>query len=110
MLNSIFINGLKEEIQAELKLHESHDLDTLMDRALLIEEKNEVMLRRGAGWKDRGGTFRFKDPGEISGAKKGVERRSTETNEKWRSNKQLHNYQAGRGIGVEGGEHSHLCD
>ncbi|PNX56649.1 hypothetical protein L195_g058311, partial [Trifolium pratense] len=34
MLNSIFINGLKEEIQAELKLHDSHDLDAVMDRAL----------------------------------------------------------------------------
>ncbi|PNX61324.1 hypothetical protein L195_g052396, partial [Trifolium pratense] len=31
MLESIFLNGLKEEIQAELKLYESHDLADLMD-------------------------------------------------------------------------------
>jgi hypothetical protein len=70
MLNSIFLNGLKEEIQAELKLHESHDLTDIMDRALLIEERNDVMTRKGGGWKDRGGTFRFKDPGEYSEPKK----------------------------------------
>ncbi|GAU47870.1 hypothetical protein TSUD_404410 [Trifolium subterraneum] len=66
MLDSIFLNGLKEEIQAELKLYESHDLTELMDRALLIEERNEVMLKRGAGWRDRGANHRFKDPGEGS--------------------------------------------
>ncbi|GAU48626.1 hypothetical protein TSUD_405850 [Trifolium subterraneum] len=66
MLDSIFLNGLKEEIQAELKLYESHDLTELMDRALLIEERNEVTLKRGAGWRDRGANHRFKDPGEGS--------------------------------------------
>ncbi|PNX55911.1 hypothetical protein L195_g049544, partial [Trifolium pratense] len=70
MLESIFLNGLKEEIQAELKLYESHDLADLMDRALLIEEKNEVVWKRGSGWRDRGGTSRFKDPGEYGGFKK----------------------------------------
>ncbi|CAJ2679667.1 unnamed protein product [Trifolium pratense] len=70
MLESIFLNGLKEEIQAELKLYESHDLADLMDKALLIEEKNEVVWKRGSGWRDRGGTSRFKDPGEYGGFKK----------------------------------------
>ncbi|MCI91346.1 hypothetical protein A2U01_0112640, partial [Trifolium medium] len=64
MLDSIFLNGLKEEIQVELKLYESHDLTELMDQALLIEERNEVILKRGTGWKDRGANHRFKDPGE----------------------------------------------
>jgi hypothetical protein len=39
MLDSIFLKGLKEEIQAELKLFECQDLAELMDRALLLEEK-----------------------------------------------------------------------
>ncbi|XP_058755088.1 uncharacterized protein LOC131628242 [Vicia villosa] len=70
MLDSIFLNGLKDEIQAELKLHESQDLAELMDRALLIEEKNEVVTKKGSSWKDRGGTFRLKDPAEAGGSKK----------------------------------------
>jgi len=41
MSKGIFLNGLKEEIQAELKL------DELMDCALLIEEKNQVLRRVG---------------------------------------------------------------
>lgn len=48
MLDSIFMNGLKEEIEAELKLHESQSLADLMDRALLIEEKNEVVHKKGS--------------------------------------------------------------
>lgn len=43
MLKGIFLNGLKEEIQAELKLYDSKSLDELMDRALLIEENNQVL-------------------------------------------------------------------
>lgn len=46
MLDSIFLNGLKEEIQAELKLYENQSLAKLMDRALLIEEKNEVFIKK----------------------------------------------------------------
>lgn len=45
MLDNIFINGLQEEIQAELKLHESRNLAELMDGALLIEEKNKATLK-----------------------------------------------------------------
>ncbi|MCI23910.1 hypothetical protein A2U01_0045093, partial [Trifolium medium] len=70
MLEYIFMNGLKGDIQAELKLYECHDLADMMDRALLIEEKNEAVMRRGASWKDRGGTFKIKDPGEFKGTKK----------------------------------------
>lgn len=43
MLTSIFLNGLKDEIQAELKMYDIDDLDELMDRALLIEEKNQAL-------------------------------------------------------------------
>lgn len=81
-LESIFLNGLKEEIHAELKLYESHDLAELMDRALLIEEKNEVVWKRGSGWRDKGGTTRFKDPGEYSGFKKENEKSGSVTTDK----------------------------
>lgn len=47
MLKGIFINGLKEEIQAELKLHAAGTLDELMDRALLLEEKNNALRKGG---------------------------------------------------------------
>lgn len=40
MLESIFLHGLKKEIQAELKLYDTHSLSELMDKALLLEEKN----------------------------------------------------------------------
>jgi hypothetical protein len=70
MLESIFMNGLKGEIQAEMKLYECHDLVDMMDRALLIEEKNEAVMRRGTDWRDRAGTFKIKDPGEFKGSMK----------------------------------------
>lgn len=34
MLDSIFLNSLKEEVQAEVKLYDYEDLADLMDRAL----------------------------------------------------------------------------
>lgn len=70
MLESIFINGLHEEIQAELRLHESRNLSELMDRALLIEEKNIAASKskgvakdktewgnKGGGWRTKGGSL-----------------------------------------------------
>lgn len=47
MLKGIFLNGLKEEIQAELKLFRTESLEELMDRALLLEEKNAAMRKVG---------------------------------------------------------------
>jgi len=47
MLKGIFINGLKEEIQVELKLHTTSTLEELMDKALLLEEKNKALHRVG---------------------------------------------------------------
>lgn len=41
-----------------------------MDMALLIEEKNEVLTKKGSSWRDMGGTLRIKDPGDYSGFKK----------------------------------------
>ena len=84
MLDSIFMNGLKEEIQAELKLHESQSLADLMDRALLIEEKNEVVHKKGSSWRDRGGSFKIRDPAEVGGSRREGEKSNGEGNEKFR--------------------------
>lgn len=73
MLESIFINGLHEEIQAELRLHESKSLSELMDRALLIEGKN-LAIQRGKGgsrekgdWVSKGGGWRTRAVGSSEG-------------------------------------------
>lgn len=61
MLKGIFLNRLKDEIQAELKLHDSESLDELMDCALLLEEKNADLRNGGLsfeerkGWRDKEG-------------------------------------------------------
>lgn len=47
MLQGIFLNNLKEEIQAELKLFLTGFLDELMDRAVLLEEKNIALRKAG---------------------------------------------------------------
>ncbi|CAI8612716.1 unnamed protein product [Vicia faba] len=73
-----FLNGLKEEIQAELKLHESQSLAELMDRALSIEENNEVLHKKGRSWRDRGGPLRIRDLAEFGGSKKEGEKVSVE--------------------------------
>lgn len=54
MLDGIFLNGLKEDIQAELKLFEARSLSELMDKALLLEEKNLVLQRGGHMSKEKG--------------------------------------------------------
>jgi len=72
MLDSIFLDGLKEEIQAEMKLYDHQDLADLMDRALLIEEKNDALVKKGitsrekGDWKDRGGGTKCRSPREFS--------------------------------------------
>ena len=47
MFKGIFLNGLNEEIQAELKLYATRSLEELMDKALLLEEKNNVLRKVG---------------------------------------------------------------
>ncbi|PNY13744.1 hypothetical protein L195_g010410 [Trifolium pratense] len=75
MLDSIFINGLQHEIQAEMKLYDYHDLADLMDIALLLEEKNEAkkgIANRDKGeWKDMGVLPWFRSPGEFNRERKG---------------------------------------
>lgn len=80
MLESIFLNGLKEEIQAELRLHESSSLAELMDRALLIEgenvavQKTRMNPRDKVDWKDRSSNWRQNKEGSNSGVKNYVTR------------------------------------
>lgn len=57
MLKIIFMNGLKDEVQAELKLHAISSFDELMDWALLLEEKNNA-LRKGREGKSTKETFK----------------------------------------------------
>ncbi|XP_050916371.1 uncharacterized protein LOC127131495 [Lathyrus oleraceus] len=41
-----------------------------MDRALLIEEKNDVLHKKGGSWRDRRGPLKLKDPADFGGFKK----------------------------------------
>ncbi|CAH9052067.1 unnamed protein product [Cuscuta europaea] len=47
MLRGIFINGLKDEIKAELKLFNGKSLAATMDRAQAIEKKNDAIYTKG---------------------------------------------------------------
>ncbi|KAJ1437575.1 hypothetical protein SESBI_03571 [Sesbania bispinosa] len=49
MLKGIFINGLREELQVKPKLYNMESLSELMDRALLLEEKNWALKKGGFG-------------------------------------------------------------
>jgi len=47
MLKGIFVNWLKKEIHVELKLYAISTLEELMDKALLLEEKNKALRKAG---------------------------------------------------------------
>lgn len=70
LLEDIFLNGLKEEIKAEIKLYGYDDLSSLMDRALLLEEKNLALSKKSRGVNDRadwrGGGTKYKNTWENS--------------------------------------------
>ncbi|KAK2428019.1 hypothetical protein QL285_026562 [Trifolium repens] len=51
-LKHIFLNGLKEVIQAELKLHTVEGLSEMMDYARRIDEKNILINKDSAGNKN----------------------------------------------------------
>ncbi|CAL0320110.1 unnamed protein product [Lupinus luteus] len=42
----IFLNGLKEELRAEVKLYELHSLADIIQKVLLIEQKNVVLSKK----------------------------------------------------------------
>ena len=47
-LLGLFLNGLKDEVRAELKLQSYHTLDELMDLAKLVESPNHLLSRCGS--------------------------------------------------------------
>lgn len=47
MLMAHFVNGLKEEIRAEVRMLGLYTLEQAMDLALKVEEKNRVRNQRG---------------------------------------------------------------
>ncbi|CAH9131947.1 unnamed protein product [Cuscuta epithymum] len=46
VMRAIFLNGLKKDIRAEMKLYKTKDLGKIMDKAQVIEDKNEEILSR----------------------------------------------------------------
>ena len=42
-LMDIIVNGLKEDIGAEIKLFEPHTLSIMVRKVLIIEQKNQAM-------------------------------------------------------------------
>ena len=46
---TIFLNGLKDEVRAELTLHSVDTLSQMMDMAELIDSKNKVFFKGGSG-------------------------------------------------------------
>ena len=47
-LLALFLNGLKDEVSAKLKLQSFHTLDELMDLAELVENRNQLLSRCGS--------------------------------------------------------------
>ncbi|XP_019459980.1 PREDICTED: uncharacterized protein LOC109359744 [Lupinus angustifolius] len=47
-VKGIFLNGLKEEVKAEVKLYEHPNLTEVIHKALMVEEKNIIMQRKGS--------------------------------------------------------------
>lgn len=43
----VFLNGLKEEVGSEVKLHEPRNLSMMMKKTLMIDQKNQAVLKTG---------------------------------------------------------------
>ena len=57
IMRSIFINGLKGELQVEIKSLELDSLAEIKDRALMLEERNKEWKGGGVAPTERGGGF-----------------------------------------------------
>ncbi|XP_057436668.1 uncharacterized protein LOC130729063 [Lotus japonicus] len=53
----IFLNGLKEEIRVEVKLYDLPTLTTVIQKSLMIEQKNLVLQKSNPGSNARGNSF-----------------------------------------------------
>jgi len=47
-VREIFLNDLKEELQAEVKLYDLHSLSEIIQKALLIEQKNVLLNKKNS--------------------------------------------------------------
>ena len=47
-LLGLFLNGLKDEVRAELKLHTFHTLEQLMNLAEMVESRNILLIKSSA--------------------------------------------------------------
>ena len=56
-MRSIFINGLRGELQAEIKSLELDSLVEIKNRALMLEERNKEWKGGGVAPMERGGGF-----------------------------------------------------
>lgn len=55
-----FMNGLKDEIKAEIRVLNPYTLEDTMDLAIRVEERNRVNgLRRGGNGPARNGSFSY---------------------------------------------------
>ena len=64
----IFLSGLKEEIQAELKVNQFRTLSAMMDKALELEERNGVWKGGGvSSFMKGGGSSRFNPTSRVLG-------------------------------------------
>ncbi|XP_073225291.1 uncharacterized protein [Cicer arietinum] len=48
-VRGVFLNGLKEEIKAEVKLYELTNLSELIQKAILVEQKNLILTKKNSG-------------------------------------------------------------
>ena len=70
-LVGIFLNGLRDRVRAELKLHAFNTLDELMDLAELVESRNSLLnkgshrgsMRSGFVPPSKGAGMRYRDQG-----------------------------------------------
>ncbi|XP_057458944.1 uncharacterized protein LOC130749580 [Lotus japonicus] len=57
-VRGIFLNGLKEEIKAEVRLFELNTLVEVIQKSLLIEQKNQVVTKKSGGFVRSVGSYR----------------------------------------------------
>ena len=56
-LLGLFLNGLKDEVRAELKLHSFHTLDQLMNLAEMVESRNSMLVKNSSKGGSKGVGF-----------------------------------------------------
>lgn len=77
----IFLNGLKEEIRVEVKLYELTTLTSVIQKALMIEQKNLVLQKATPNPSNRGSGYYRNNPFNkvVTVESKSLEDKKTET-------------------------------